>query len=93
MLNTISSFKVLYFIYFLQFILLTTWSSMLLLSFLIFKSNVSIINAFNHIFVFEVILKTRIIKPKRTTATPLNLILLSSCNYVRRFIWLGYNIS
>ena len=41
----------------------------------------------------EVTLKTRIIKTKRTTTTLLNSILLSSCNYLRRFIWLGYNVS
>ena len=93
MLNTISSFNVLYFVYFLQFLLPTTCSSMLLLSFLIFMPEVSIINAFNHIFVYEVILKTRIIKTKRTTTTLLNLILLSSFNYLVRFVWLGYNIS
>ena len=93
MLNTISSFNALYFVYFLQFLLLTTWSSKLLLSFFIFMSNVSIINAFNHMLLFEVTLKTRIIKTKRTTTTLLNSILLSSCNYLRRFIWLGYNVS
>ena len=49
--------------------MLTFWLSMLLLSFLIFMSNVSIINVFYHIFVSEVILKTRIIKTKRTRTT------------------------
>ena len=92
MLNTISSSNVLYFVYFFQFPLLTTWSSMLLLSFFIFMSNVSIINGFNHVFVSQVILKTRIVKTKHTTTTLLNLILLSSCNYLRRFIWFGYNV-
>ena len=66
---------------------------MLLLSFLIFKSNVTIINVFNHIFVPEVILKTRIIKAKCTRTTFLNLTLPSSCNYLRGFILFDYNTS
>ena len=66
--------------------MLTFWLSMLLLSFLIFMSNVSIINVFYHIFVSEVILKTRIIKTKRTRTTFLNLTLLPNCNYLRGFI-------
>ena len=49
--------------------MLTIWLSILLLSFLIFMSNVSVINVFNHIFVSEVILKTRIIKTKHTITT------------------------
>ena len=56
-------------------------------------SNVSIINVFNHIFLSEVILKIRIIKLKRTATTFLNLILLSSYNYLRRFIWFDYDAS
>ena len=48
--------------------------------------NVTIIDVFNHIFVSEVILKTRIIKTKRTRTIFLNLLLLSSCNYFRGFI-------
>ena len=71
--------------------MLTIWLSMLLLSFLIFMSNVTIINVFNRIFLSEVILKTRIIKTKRTRTTFLNLILLSSCNYLRGFIMFDYN--
>ena len=58
-----------------------------------FMSNVSIINVFNHIFLSEVILKIRIIKLKRTATTFLNLILLSSYNYLRRFIWFDYDAS
>ena len=45
------------------------WLSILLLSFLIFMSNVSIINVFNSILVSGVFLKTIIIKTKRTTTT------------------------
>ena len=66
---------------------------MLLLSFLIFMSNVSIINVFYHIFVSEVIFKTRIIKTKRTRTTFLNLTLLPSCNYLRGFILFDNNAS
>ena len=73
--------------------MLTFWLSMLLLSFLIFMSNVSIINVFYHIFVSEVIFKTRIIKTKRTRTTFLNLTLLPSCNYLRGFILFDNNAS
>ena len=66
---------------------------MLLLSFLTFMSNVSIINVSNHILVPGVILKAKTIKKKRTTTTFLNFILLSSCNYLRGFILFGYNVS
>ena len=71
--------------------MLTFWLSMLLLSFLIFMSDVRIINVFYNIFVSEVILKTRIIKTKRTRTTFLNLTLLSSCNHLRGFILFDYN--
>ena len=73
--------------------MLTIWVSMLLLSFPIFMCNVIIINVFNHIFVSEVILKTRIIKTKRSRSTFLNLILLSRCNYLRGFLLFDYNAS
>ena len=73
--------------------MLKFWLSMLLLSFLIFMSNVTITNVFNHIFVPEVILKTRIIKAKCTRTTFLNLTLPSSCNYLRGFILFDYNTS
>ena len=73
--------------------MLTFWLSMLLLSFLIFMSNVSIINVFYHIFVSEVIFKSRIIKTKPTRTTFLNLRLLPSCNYLRGFIWFANNAS
>ena len=62
---------------------------MLLLSFLTFMCDVSITNVFNYILVPEVVLKARIIKKKRTSAIFLNLILLSSCNYLRGFILFG----
>ena len=42
---------------------------MLLLSFLTFMSNVSIINVFNQILVLGVILKAKVVKKKRTTTT------------------------
>ena len=73
--------------------MLAFWLSMLLLSFLIFMSNVSIINDFYHIFVSEVIFKTRIIKTKHTGTTLLNLTLLPSCNYLRGFILFDNNAS
>ena len=73
--------------------MLKFWLSMLLLSFLIFMSNVTITNVFNHIFVPKVILKTRIIKAKCTRTTFLNLTLPSSCNYLRGFILFDYNTS
>ena len=71
--------------------MLAIWLSMLLLNFLIFMSNVSIINVFNQAFVSEVILKIRIIKTKRIRTTFLNLTLVSSCNYLRGFIFFDYN--
>ena len=73
--------------------MLTFSLSMLLLSFLTFMFNVSIINVFKHIFVSEVILKTRLIKTKHTRATYLNLTLLSSWSYLRGFILFDYNAS
>ena len=73
--------------------MLTFWLSMLLLSFLIFTSNTSIINVFYHIFVSEVISKTRIIKTKLTRTAFLNLTLMPSCNYLRGFILFDNNVS
>ena len=63
------------------------------IEFSFFMSNVSIINVFYHIFVSEVIFKTRIIKTKRTRTTFLNLTLLPSCNYLRGFILFDNNAS
>ena len=47
---------------------------------------------FSHIFVSEIILRTGIIKTKRTRSRLFNLILLSSCNYLRGFILFDYNV-
>ena len=63
------------------------------IEFSFFMSNVSIINVFYHIFVSEVIFKTRIIKTKHTGTTLLNLTLLPSCNYLRGFILFDNNAS
>ena len=73
--------------------MLSFWLSMLLLSFLIFISNASIINILYNIFESEVIFKTRTIKTKRTRTTFLNLKLLPSCNDLRWLILFDDNAS
>ena len=73
--------------------MLSFWLSMLLLSFLIFMSNASIINIIYNIFESEVIFKTRTIKTKRTRTTFLNLKSLPSCNDLRWLILFDNNAS
>ena len=73
--------------------MLTFRLNMLLMSFRVFMSNVSIINVFYRIFVSEAIFKTRIIKTKRTRTTFFNLTLLPSCNYLGGLVLFDNNAS